>query len=103
MGEKTSISVDESTLERFNAIREECKTDHTPAPTANGMLQSLMDEWETGGPNDPRDIDEDVILPSNGPDVDELLAELKQVRELVEQNPDRTAERTVRQLEENHR
>jgi hypothetical protein len=114
MGEKTSITITESTLKRFNELREQCKTDHTPAPTADGMLNSLMDEWEREQPLDgemPELGDGEVAIVTNDHGTAERLADaieavggdgqtmldqpetLGEVKELVERIPDRTADR----------
>lgn len=87
---KTSITVDKSTLERFNRLRSEFTPDDYPDPSADEFLNNMMNAWERGDPT--TDVGEDVILPSNGPDVDDVLAELEQTRELVEHVPDRTAD-----------
>lgn len=98
MADKTTISVDESTLERFNRIREECQNDHTPPPTADGMLNSLMDEWEAGGPNDPRDPEE---LTGDEPTRAEIDAALERIESSVETVESRTGsiERSLEELQ----
>jgi len=90
MGDNTTLSCTPETLQRFNDIRQECKTDHTPAPTQNMMLQSLMDTWEKvneqgyGG-------DEAPDTPDYGEELADLRAEVKRLREQVERVPDQTA------------
>lgn len=63
----TTISVDETTLERFNEKKAETKREHMPEMAANDFVQMLLDTLEKvqehgygDGESDPEDIPEEI-------------------------------------------
>lgn len=41
-----TIELTDAQTKRFRKIKEECKDDHTPEPTDELMISSLMDTWD---------------------------------------------------------
>jgi len=49
MGEWTTLSVRDSTAERFNELKQNTGDEETKPLTANEFLKSLLDAWEENG------------------------------------------------------
>ena len=47
--ETKTLELSGRTRQRFERIKEQCKTDHVPAPEDEEMLKSLLDTWEAVG------------------------------------------------------
>jgi len=106
-GKQTTITVDESTLERFKQLKAELDNAQSSVPdhTNESFLQSLMDTWEAAedGYYDDDNVSEiaeeikEQLSMANEPGVEveeeKLISEIEKLQEIVERVPEEAADK----------
>lgn len=103
--EKTTITIDGDTLDRFKERKDELDDAQPDVPdhSANSFLNALLDTWE----RDDHDAPVPVDLRGDGDDMptgfEGLLEadkeDIEELKKMIDRVPERTAERTADQLE----
>jgi chaperonin cofactor prefoldin len=107
MGKMTSISVEESTRDRFNRLKAELdEQQNAPDHTANSFLSALLDTWEAVDDGHYQDVNADLIADELKQEIDSLTFdgavfkdEAERIMARIDELESRIPKRTADELE----